>query len=409
MAIYCRVSTREQAEEGFGLRDQERRLRKYVEVLYEGKEHGILVYIDEGKSAKDLERSGIKGMVADIKDNQISHIYIHKLDRLTRSVKDLLYLVELFEKYEVSLVSLSEQFDMGTALGKLMVGIIIQMAQWERETISERTIRGLEQSAREGRYTLGTCPFGYRRDKNNKIKPSSEGREWIPYLFNKIAYEDFSVLRLVKHLNAINAANRNWDEKTLRKLLKNPIYIGTFRNNRIEIANHTEAIISKEVFMVASEILTKRSKPTRHQYLFKGLLVCETCNSKLQSVSTKKKKKTYLYYYCNVCNKRISESVVLESFFGQISEEISGRQKELINKQRRFIENKEKDLRELESQYLTGKLDLIFYLNTKRKIEKVLSAEKKESLQPFVRGSWNRMHFSEKREIVLSMDIQWKT
>ena len=407
LAIYCRVSTREQVEEGFGLRDQERRLRKYIEALYEEEEHGILTYIDEGKSAKDLERPGIKSMIADIKDNRINYVYIHKLDRLTRSVKDLLYLIELFEKYEVSLVSLSEQFDMGTALGKLMVGIIIQMAQWERETISERTIRGLDQSAREGRYTIGTCPFGYKRVQNNKIEPSSEGREWIPYIFHKIAYEDFSVLRLAKHLNAINAADRNWDEKTLRKLLQNPIYIGTFRNNRMEISNHTAAVISSEIFIAVSEILKKRSRKTRNQYLFKGMLVCRACNSRVQSVSTKKKRKIYLYYYCKKCNRRVSENDVLEIYFNQIAEAITNQQLKLVNNQKKFIETKENDLRELEDQFLIGEINLTSYLYTKKKIEEILSAKKEESKHSYIEVNWNKMSFKEKRELIFTLSDQW--
>lgn len=155
IAIYCRVSTDDQAENGYNLREQEKRIEQYIKAYDNEFTEEVIKYIDDGYSAKDLKRREMILLLDDIKDGLISKIVIHNLDRLTRSMKDLIYLIELFEEYDVQLFSLKEKIDTKTAIGRFFVSMIILIAQWEREAISERTIRALDQSAYEGNYVHG--------------------------------------------------------------------------------------------------------------------------------------------------------------------------------------------------------------------------------------------------------------
>ncbi|MGM7268198.1 recombinase family protein, partial [Erysipelothrix rhusiopathiae] len=161
IAVYCRVSSDDQAENGYNLREQERRIDQYINAYSEEFTENVVKYIDDGYSAKDLKRKEMSMLLQDIKDDMISKVIIHNLDRLTRSMKDLIVLIELFEEHDVQLYSLREKIDTKTAIGRFFVSIIILIAQWEREAISERTIRALDQSAYEGNYVHGRAPFGY--------------------------------------------------------------------------------------------------------------------------------------------------------------------------------------------------------------------------------------------------------
>ena len=110
-------------------------------------------YVDEGESAWSLNRKEMIRLIVDVSNGEIDVIIVHNLDRLTRRLKDLIHLLELFQVAEVSLVSIKEKIETETAMGRFFIIIIILIAQWELETISERTKRGMDRSAKEGNYT----------------------------------------------------------------------------------------------------------------------------------------------------------------------------------------------------------------------------------------------------------------
>src|SRR5665647_3304744 len=133
---YARVSTEDQAIEGVSLDAQQSRIEAYC-IAKDWELKGV--EIDAGLSAKDMKRPGLQSILESVKRREVEAIVIYKLDRLTRSVADLLQLMTLFNKYNVSLVSMEESLDATTATGRLMINLLAMLSQWERELIGERT------------------------------------------------------------------------------------------------------------------------------------------------------------------------------------------------------------------------------------------------------------------------------
>ena len=157
---YVRVSTTEQAEQGVSLAAQERRLRQYIAALGDQLEL-VDVVRDEGVSAKDLDRPGLRRVLDAIERGEADAVLVTKLDRLVRSVR---YLDELVSTYfgegAAALLSISENFDTSSAVGRLLVNILGSVGQWEREAIAERTREALAEKRRSGK-RAGSVPYGF--------------------------------------------------------------------------------------------------------------------------------------------------------------------------------------------------------------------------------------------------------
>ena len=162
-ALYIRVSTDEQAREGFSIDAQKRKLLAYAE----SQDWDVTsILVDDGYSAKDLNRPAMQELLEKVRGEEIDVVLVFKLDRLTRSVKDLYHLLDEFARHDVGFRSSQEQFDTTTTMGRAMLGILGIFAQWERETIAERVRMGMEQKVREGKKPGGKYPYGYDRDGN---------------------------------------------------------------------------------------------------------------------------------------------------------------------------------------------------------------------------------------------------
>ena len=157
---YLRVSTEDQATNGVSLAAQEERIRAYCVAT---KRQLDEVVIDDGHSAKSLKRPGMQRILAGIRAGKIDAVVVLKLDRLTRSVRDLADLLDLFQEAGAALVSISETLDTSTATGRLIITLIGTVSQWEREAIGERTAFALAHKRRH-RQVYGPVPFGFRRE-----------------------------------------------------------------------------------------------------------------------------------------------------------------------------------------------------------------------------------------------------
>ena len=155
---YVRVSTDRQAEQGVSLEAQEAKIRAMATV--QGAEL-IDVIVDGGESAKSLNRPGLQRLMGLVNGGKVQAVIVAKLDRLTRSVKDLCGLLELFEKRKVALISVAEALDTGSAAGRLVITIMGAVSQWEREAIGERTRDALRHKRGNGE-RVGNIEFGYR-------------------------------------------------------------------------------------------------------------------------------------------------------------------------------------------------------------------------------------------------------
>ena len=161
---YVRVSTDRQAEQGVSLEAQEAKIRAMATV--QGSEL-IDVIVDGGESAKSLNRPGLQRLMALVNGGKVQAVIVAKLDRLTRSVKDLCGLLELFEKRRVALISVAEALDTGSAAGRLVITIMGAVSQWEREAIGERTRDALRHKRSNGE-RIGNIEFGYRLAPDRK-------------------------------------------------------------------------------------------------------------------------------------------------------------------------------------------------------------------------------------------------
>lgn len=154
---YVRVSTDKQADHGVSLEAQEAKVRAYAS-LYDL--DLVDVVVDAGASAKTLDRPGLVRVLAMVKRGEVDAVVVVKLDRLTRSVKDLGTLVEKYFQ-KAALMSVSEQIDTRTAGGRLVLNVLASVAQWEREAIGERTSTAMQHKASKGEFTGGHAPYGF--------------------------------------------------------------------------------------------------------------------------------------------------------------------------------------------------------------------------------------------------------
>ncbi|QYK61790.1 recombinase family protein [Paenibacillus sp. S25] len=223
VAIYIRVSTDMQVEDGFSIEGQRTRLTSYAAsqdwVIHD-------FYIDEGQSAKDLKRPEMERMLSDMEEHKFDVVLVYKLDRLTRSVSDLHVLLKRFDNHSVKFKSATEIFDTTTAMGRLFITIVAAMAEWERGTISERVRFGIEQMILEGKRPGGVLPYGYTQDS----ELIEEEAELIRYA-RKLYMSGLGFKSVAMRLNREGKLRRGqlWTAATVAYTIENPFYAGILR------------------------------------------------------------------------------------------------------------------------------------------------------------------------------------
>ena len=213
-AIYIRVSTEEQAKQGFSLAGQEEALKNYCAAMgYEI----YKVYRDGGKSAKDMvHRPAMQELLQDVEKRKVSAIMIYKLDRFSRSLKDLILTIEKLKVWGVDFLSLQDRIDTTSASGKLMFHIISAFAEFERNIIGERTTFGMKKKSKDGG-AVSKPPFGYKMvDKKLVIDAEKSAR--LKELFQEFLTTEESLNQLSqKYGLSVNG---------LKKVLRNRAYLG---------------------------------------------------------------------------------------------------------------------------------------------------------------------------------------
>lgn len=308
-AIYVRVSTMEQAEEGYSIEEQIDKLKKFCEV----KNWSIAnIYKDGGFSGSNTDRPGLSQLISDAKRKKFDCVLVYKLDRLSRSQKDTLFLIEdVFSTNNISFVSINENFDTSTPFGKAMIGILAVFAQLEREQIKERMVMGKVGRAKSGKaMSWSRVPFGYTYENDTyKIDPIQS--EIVEQIFSTYL-GGMSITKLRDKLNTEGHIGKDvdWSYRTLRKVLDNPIYAGFNRYyDQLFEGNH-EPIISKDMFdKVKNELVVRQQeayeknnnpRPFQAKYLLSGLLKCGVCgcNFSVNMYAPRKDGSRHKYYKC---------------------------------------------------------------------------------------------------------------
>lgn len=213
--IYCRVSTQEQADSGLGLEAQEEKCRAYC-IANDWKV--IDSYVDAGISAKSIDRPQLQNALAALKPNTV--LVVLKLDRLTRSIADLQPLSEQISRANAEWVSVQEKFDTSTATGRLMLRMILELSQWEREVIGERTSSALQQK-RKRKERLGTTPLGFTTVEKQVVASPSE--QVTVARARELRQQGLSMRKIAAIL--INEGHKTkrggkWQAETIAKILK---------------------------------------------------------------------------------------------------------------------------------------------------------------------------------------------
>lgn len=361
VANYCRVSTREQAEFGFSLLDQQEKNLFWLKMFPEEYPEGTIVknYVDEGESAGSLNRKEMNRLMLDVSNGEIDVVIVHNLDRLTRRLKDLIHILELFQVAEVSLVSIKEKIETETAMGRFFIMIIILIAQWELETISERTKRGMDRSAKEGNYTKAKAPIGYQKVDKKLVIDKVEAKI-IQSIFSMYLIDHLSLYSIATYLNSISALDIVWTYNRISNILSNSIYVGEFSNHRLSIPEHSPAIIEENQFKLAQERLKLKNITSEHQYVFKGLVRSVKNGTMAEHSSTVKPTKTYLYYLEEGTQRRVNEELLIEQVEIPINRFIQNRIKNKLKKDVSYLNNIDNLIKQILLLYEGGLIDEVF-------------------------------------------------
>jgi site-specific DNA recombinase len=357
-AIYTRVSTEEQAREGYSLPAQEERLRAHA------KSQGWAVYklyMDDGYSAGSRNRPALKRLLAEAALKRFDVVLAYKIDRLSRSLKDLIDIVAELNQFDVGFKSCTELIDTTRPEGRLMFHQFGSFAQYERELIGQRTRFGMMKRLRQGLWN-GIPPYGYRIvERKLVIEPAEAAR--VRGIFDWYLGKNLGVVAISRELNRLGITPRKakrWKGNTIYKLIQNPLYAGFIRWGGETAMGTHEPIIRKEVFDAAQKTLRERNHKTRQlrspNYLA-GLVKCGLCGAAMHvTYPGTETKSRFKYYVCNnrynhkSCTQEYIRADILEASVIQEIGKLAERKDIISALVEDYVEHKRKSLPELEQK-----------------------------------------------------------
>lgn len=321
VAIYVRVSTTNQVEEGYSIEEQKDKLSSYCDI----KDWSVYkVYTDGGFSGSNTDRPALEQLIKDAKKRKFDTVLVYKLDRLSRSQKDTLYLIEdIFIKNNIAFLSLQENFDTSTPFGKAMIGLLSVFAQLEREQIKERMQLGKLGRAKAGKsmmWAKTSYGYDYHRDTGTVTINHAQALA-VKYMFESYL-SGRSITKLRDDLNEKFPKEIPWNYRAVRMILGNPVYCGYNQfMGEIYKGNH-EAIISKEDFDKTQEELKIRQRnalennnprPFQAKYILSGISQCGYCGAPLKLLMgmVRKDGTRFIRYECHQRHPRKIKGVTV--------------------------------------------------------------------------------------------------
>ena len=421
--IYIRVSTEDQAREGFSLGEQEEKLRQLCK--YKGFEI-FKVYKDAGISAKDMKnRPAFQTMLEDMKNGLINYIIAYKLDRVTRSVRDLEVLISTLEKYHCYLICDRDDVNTSTANGRFFVRMLTVLSQLEIEIVSERTKFGLNGAIKAG-HIPGKCPIGYYRDKDKTLKIDNSTKDVVVKIF-EMYLEGKSYQTIANILNkekVLYPEVKHWIDSSINRIINNKIYMGDYERYKYDNDRETELFMD-----VVPPIITRamweevqKQKETNQRaycrnrvYIFFQKLVCPTCSQIMTCKGTGGKKSKYMYYYCDTCKLYYNEDEienclidyildlveydfhVKKYFYPILAEKKDDESKKIDEEIKKLQQQKDR----LKKAYMNGILEMEDFSEDYKLIEEKLSIleNKRIDALDFDKESYNPQHLMAERDI----------
>lgn len=325
--IYLRVSTEDQARREDNSLDTQEIFCKRLIALNEKRNWRLVkVITDPGYSAKDLKRPGIYELTEAMESGQVDVIVVYKLDRLTRSMRDLYKLWDIMEPHGVDFASATESFDSSTPDGRAALNQRMTFAQWEREMTAQRLQDKFAEDARKGKWHPCMAPFGYNPDSSNKTLIVNDEEAKILKIMFKMAAAGKGLKVIADHVNVLGSKSRKrvfnkgrdnerevggrkWTVKTVRSHLENPKYKAVTRDRSgNEYPAIWKAIVTDKLWEQANRVLEKRRQQSerpkasvnKHELVLKGLIKCSHCGSAMSPRGGGRKLPdgTQRAYYC---------------------------------------------------------------------------------------------------------------
>ncbi len=344
-AIYTRKSTEEGLEQEFNSLDAQRvAAEAYIQSQkHEGWELIPTRYDDGGFSGGTLERPALKALMHDIEQGKVDAIVVYKVDRLSRSLSDFARLVDIFDKHNVSFVSVTQAFNTTNSMGRLTLNILLSFAQFEREVTGERIRDKFAASKKKGMWMGGPLPLGY--DLNNrKLIVNEEEAKQVRLIYEK--YLEFkSMNRLVNYLTENGYHTKSWvkpngemrqggpyEQKSIGTVLCNYLYLGKIKHKGNVYEGEQEALIDQETWdKVQERIKINSVKRTSymnrsHDHIFRGRLFDETGQRFITHYSEKNNRRHFYYF-----NKLTKRSINVVEFNAIIATTLKGLDLEKLN------------------------------------------------------------------------------
>ena len=389
--LYLRVSTEDQAREGFILPEQRERLETFCK--FKGYEI-VDYYEDAGISAKTGNyRPEFERLKEDIKSKRINTIIALKLDRITRSIFDWEKLMTFLDENDAYIDCANDEVNTTNANGKMVSRLLMSVSQNEIERTSERTKVGLAGAIKQG-HLPSQAPLGYKHE-NKKLVIDYSTKDIVVRIF-ELYYNGNSYQTISNILNEEQVLGKtNWRDSTITAILENEVYKGDFVHGKrtkhpTYYENVVEPLVSKEMWEDCQAQKKKNSRAYQRTltYLFLQKIRCPRCNNLMGGKATKKKNENvYYYYYCNDCKLNLKENVIEEYFENFINEIVE--YDSVVNQfflpmiKQKFDEPKELLEKELDKQntkldrirkaYISGAFNLEEYNAEKKIVDEAIS------------------------------------
>jgi len=325
-AVYTRKSTEEGLEQEFNSLDAQREAGEAF-IKSQASEGWTCLpdrYDDGGWSGGNMERPALQRLMADIEAGKIDCVVVYKVDRLSRSLLDFAAMMQTFEKHKVSFVSVTQQFNTATSMGRLILNVLLSFAQFEREIISERTRDKIAATRRKGKWAGGHPILGYDvAPRGFRLAVNAEEAERVRAIF-KLYLQHESLLPVVQELERRGWLNKRWTTRkgherggkaftktSLYKLLTNVAYVGKVRYKDEVHGGEHAAIVDPAIWQRVQALLERNGRtggvPVRNKFgaLLKGIIRCVPCDCAMTpSHTTREGTKRYRYYVCSSAQKR---------------------------------------------------------------------------------------------------------
>jgi site-specific DNA recombinase len=325
-AIYTRKSTEEGLQQEFNSLDAQ---RESAQAFVASQQHEGWTclpdrYDDGGFTGGNMERPALRRLLEDIADGKVDCVVVYKVDRLSRSLLDFARMMETFERHRVSFVSITQQFNSATSMGRLVLNVLSSFAQFEREIISERTRDKIAATRRKGKWSGGRPILGYDVDpRGGRLLVNDDEAVRVRAIF-QLYLEQQALLPVVQELERRGWVGKRWttragkerggrrfDRTSLYRLLTNVVYLGKSRyKNEVHAGEHP-ALVDSNVFQQVQTLLRQNGvtggASVRNEFgaILKGLLRCVPCGCAMTpSHSTRNQTKRYRYYVCSNAAKR---------------------------------------------------------------------------------------------------------